>query len=129
MILLWMCSAIVFTAFLAMAAWWGERALRVAGKPTRGVWLFALVAGTIWPVLVPLLRRLSPTREPAIAGVALLDAINITPDRVSTTVAWLPVVDRVLLGVWIAGSLLLLVRYVSVWRTVRALRLTAERRG
>jgi hypothetical protein len=60
MILLWMLSAILFTGLLAIAAWWGERALRAAGRPTRGVWLFALAAGTVWPVLVPLLRRLSP---------------------------------------------------------------------
>lgn len=128
MMLLWMLSAILFTAFLAIAAWWGERALRAAGKPTRGVWLFALAAGTLWPVLVPLLRRLSPVQESTSAGVALLDAIRIVPDHVATTSAWLPIADRLLLVVWIAGSLLLLLRYVIVWRAVRALRRTAESR-
>jgi len=128
MITLWMLSAIAFTAFLAVAAWWGERALRTAGKPTRGVWLFALAAGTTWPVLVPLLRRLSPAPASATLGVAVLDAVHIAPGGATPAVAWLFVADRVLLGLWIAGSLLLLVRYARVWRAVRTLRRTAESR-
>lgn len=128
MITLWMLSAIVFTLFLAMAAWWGERALRAANMPTRGVWLFALAAGTLWPVLVPLLRRLSPAPESVSAGVALLDAVHIAPDGVTSTAAWAPIADRVLLAAWIAGSMLLLLRYLRMWRAVQALRRTAESR-
>lgn len=128
MITLWMLSAIVFTAFIAVAAWWAERALRAANKPTRGVWLFAVAAGTIWPVLVPLLRRLSPASASESAGVALLDAIHVTPDGLAPGFAWLPIADRLLLCLWIAGSLLLLLRYASVWRAVHALRRTAESR-
>ena len=128
MILLWMFSAIVFTAFLAIAAWWGERALRVAGRQARGVWLFALAAGTLWPVLVPLLRRMSPVPAATSSGIALLDAIRVIPHRVTATSAWLPVADRMLLAVWVLGSSLLVVRYLLVWRAVNALRRTAERR-
>lgn len=126
--LLWMLSAIVFTAFLAVAAWWAERALRAAGRPARWVWLFALAAGTTWPVLVPLLRRLSPVPDTAPSGVMLLDAVRIAPDGMMPTSGWPPLADRVLLGMWVAASVLLLLRYVSVWRAVRALRRTAERR-
>lgn len=128
MITLWMLSAVVFTAFLAVAAWWGERALHAAGRQTRGVWLFALAAGTLWPVLVPLLRRLSPAPASASLGVAVLDTVHIAPDAVRSTVGWLPIADRAMLGLWIAGSLLLLVRYAGVWRAVRALRRSAESR-
>ena len=128
MITLWMLSAIVFTAFLALAAWSAERALRIAGKPTRGVWLFAIAAGTLWPVMVPLVRRLSPEPASASVGVALLDAVHIAPDPVMSPGAWLPIADRVSLGLWIAASLLLLVRYARVWCAVRALRRTAESR-
>ena len=126
MMLLWMLSAIVFTAFLAVAAWWAERALRAAGKPARGVWLFALAAGTTWPVLVPLLRRLSPVPDPAPAGVMLLDAVRIVPDRAPADVAWLPLVDRALIAAWLVVSLLLLLRYILVWRAVRVLRHASE---
>ena len=126
MMLSWMLSAMLFTAFLAVAAWFAERALRIAGRPARGAWLFALAAGALWPVLVPLLRGLRPGREPATAGVALLDAITIVPERVASAGAWAPMLDRALLGAWIGVSLLLLLRYLVVWRAVRALRRSAE---
>jgi TonB family protein len=128
MITLWMLSAIVFAAFLAVAAWWAERALRAASRQTRGVWLFAVAAGTIWPVLVPVLRRVSPAPAPTSVGVAVLDAVHIAPSGMTSTVAWLPIADRVLLAAWIVGSVVLMLRYLSVWRAVRALRRTAESR-
>ena len=123
----WMLSAMLFTAFLAVAAWFAERALRAARRPTRAAWLFALVAGAVWPVLVPLLRHLRPAAEPVTAGVTLLDAVTIAPERVASAGAWLPILDRALLGAWIGASLLLLVRYLLLWRAVHTLRRSAER--
>jgi hypothetical protein len=98
MMLSWMLSAMLFTAFLAVAAWFAERALRIAGRPARGAWLFTLAAGAMWPVLVPLLRSLRPGHEPGTAGVALLDAITIGPERVASAGAWAPMLDRILVG-------------------------------
>jgi bla regulator protein blaR1 len=126
--LLWMLTATLFTAFLAIAAWWGERALRTAGRPTRGVWLFALAAGTLWPVLVPLLRRMQPAQAPSAVGATLLDAVRIVPQGMARSDAWLPAVDRLLVGMWLVGSLLLLLRYLLVWRAIRVLRRSAESR-
>ena len=122
-----MLSATVFTAFVGVAAWWAERALRVAGRPTRGVWLFALAAGTLWPVLVPLLRRFRPTTTPVNSGVVLLDTVRIDPDHMATGFAWLPLLDRVLVVAWLALSLSLVLRYLMAWRTMRVLRRSAER--
>ena len=127
MILLWMLSAIVFTAFLAVAAWWAERALRAANMPTRGPWLLALAAGTTWPVLVPLLRQLHPgSADPVPTAVTMLDAVRVVPGRVSSAVTWLPLVDRALIIAWVIVSLVLLLRYLLVWRAVRALRHASE---
>lgn len=126
MIALWMSSAICFTALLAVAAWCADRALRAAGRPARGAWLFALAGGTLWPVLVPLLRRLHPSPYAAMVGVTMLDAVRVAPERVSSGVAWLPLVDRALTATWLVVSLLLLLRYVLVWRAVRALRRASE---
>lgn len=126
MITLWMLSAVIFTTFLAVAAWFGERALRSARRPARGTWLLALAAGTIWPVLLPLLRRLRPSPDTATVGVTILDAVRIAPDRVSSSVAWLPMLDRVLLAAWLMVSLLLVLRYLMVWRAVHALRHTSQ---
>jgi beta-lactamase regulating signal transducer with metallopeptidase domain len=126
MMLSWMLSAMLFTAFLAVAAWFAERALRIAGRPARGAWLFTLTAGAMWPVLVPLLRSLRPGHEPGTAGVALLDAITIGPERVASAGAWAPMLDRILVGAWVGVSLVLVLRYLLVWRAVRALRHSAE---
>ncbi|HEX5972388.1 MAG TPA: M56 family metallopeptidase [Gemmatimonadaceae bacterium] len=126
MITLWMLSAIVFTAFLALAAWWAERALRAAGRPTRGAWLFALAAGTLWPVLVPLLRWLRPAPDTVTAGVTMLDAIRVVPERVTSGVDWLPLLDRIAVTAWLVVSALLLLRYVQAWCAVRALRRASE---
>ena len=126
MITLWMLSAIVFTAFLAVAAWWAERALRSARLPARGAWLLALAAGTLWPVMVPVLRRLHPSPDATAVGVTMLDAVRVVPERVSSGIAWLPLVDRVVVTAWLVVSLLLLVRYVMAWRAVRALRHASE---
>ena len=126
MILFWMLSAIVFTAFLALAAWWGEHALRAAGRPTRGVWLFALAAGALWPVMVPLLRRLHPSPDTSTVGITVLDAVRVVPERVSSGLDWLPLVDRGVVAMWLVVSLLLLLRYVRAWRAVRVLRRASE---
>jgi TonB family protein len=126
MMLSWMLSAMLFTAFLAVAAWFAERALRIAGRPARGAWLFTLTAGAMWPVLVPLLRSLRPGHEPGTAGVALLGAITIGPERVASAGAWAPMLDRILVGAWVGVSLVLVLRYLLVWRAVRALRHSAE---
>ncbi len=126
MIALWMLSAIVFTGLLTVAAFFGERALRAAGKPARGVWLFALAAGTLWPVIVPLLRHLRPSPDTPTAGISMLDAVRVVPERMSSGVAWLPLMDRALVAAWVVVSLVLLLRYVLVWRAVRALRHASE---
>ena len=84
MMLLWMLSAVLFTLFMAIAAYWAERLLRAAGRPGRGAWLFALAAGTIWPVLVPLMHLVRPPVAPAASSdgaTMVLGAIRVLPDR------------------------------------------------
>ena len=125
--LLWMLSATLFTALVAASAWWAERALRIAGRAARGVWLFALAAGVTWPVLVPLLRRLRAAPDVMTPGATVLDAVRIGTERLPAAHAWLPTFDRVALVAWIIGSSVLLLRYLVLWRAVRALRRSAER--
>jgi TonB family protein len=126
MMLLWMCSAILFTALVAVAAYFAERALRAADRQARGVWMFALAAGTVWPVLVPLLRRVRPAAPMAGGNATLLDAIYIIPERVTGIGEWMPLVNRLVLAAWLAASLLLLARYLLRWQAVRRLRRAAE---
>jgi TonB family protein len=126
MMLLWMCSAILFTALIAVAAYFAERTLRAADRQARGVWMFALAAGTVWPVLVPLLRRVRPAAPMVGGNATLLDAIYIIPERVTGIGEWMPLVNRLVLAAWLVASLLLLARYSLRWQAVRRLRRAAE---
>jgi TonB family protein len=129
-ILAWMLSAMLFSLFVAVAAFWAERLLRAASRPGRGAWLLALAAGTIWPVLVPLLRRVWPTLAPVASArdrAMVLGAIRIAPDPLSGSGSWAPVVDRILLIAWLALSMLLVLRYALLWLAVRRLRQRADR--
>jgi TonB family protein len=56
MITLWMLAATAFTLLLGVAALAGERVQRSRLGAARGVWLGALIAAVLWPVLVPVLR-------------------------------------------------------------------------
>jgi TonB family protein len=129
MIALWMLSAILFTLFVAIAAYWAEWMLRAAGRPARGAWLFALATGTIWPLLLPALRRAWPALAPTTPAprTAMLDVVRIVPDRLNAGGAWMLAVDRILLIVWIILSAALVLRYAVLWLAVRRLRLGAER--
>jgi hypothetical protein len=53
--------------------------------------------------------------------------VRIVPGPAIVDTSWLPIADRAVLGAWMLGSVLLLLRYVQVWRVVRALRGTAKR--
>jgi TonB family protein len=56
----------------------------------------------------------------------MLDAVRVVPERVSSGLDWLPVLDRVVVAIWLVVSLLLLLRYLLAWRAVRALRDASE---
>ena len=129
MMVAWMLSAMLFTLFAAAAAYWAEQLLRAAGRPGRGAWLFALAAGTIWPVLVPLLRRAWPSvaPPPSARGTILLDVIRVVPDGLARSGSWVPFVDRAVVIAWLALSALLLLRYSLLWVGVRRLRRQAAR--
>lgn len=130
MMLLWMLSAVLFTLFMAIAAYWAERLLRAAGRPGRGAWLFALAAGTIWPVLVPLMHLVWPPVAPAASSdgaTMVLGAIRVLPDRLGAGGSWLSVADRALAILWFGLSAMLVLRYAVLWLAVRRLRRRAER--
>jgi len=128
MILLWMLSAMLFTLFVAVAAFWAERLLRAVGRPGRGAWVSALAVGTIWPVLVPLLHRLRASSEAAgAASVSLLDAMRIVPERLSGPTLLTPATNRVVVAAWLVVSTVLVVRYAMLWLVVGRIRRRSER--
>ncbi len=77
MIVAWLVYSLVVSALLAVAALAADRALRLAGRSSRWVWLVALGAS----VLVPLMEWLVPgsvrtTLPPLAGGVMALPAIG-----------------------------------------------------
>lgn len=121
--LTWMLSAIVFGAFVAVAAWCGEWVLRRRALPTRWVWLIALALVAVWPIV--------GRERPVLLAVTEADSVAATrrammaPERLVRPVDRLRHASSVALALWAAVSLLLLVRLALAARAVRALRARA----
>ena len=123
MIAAWMIFAIVVGACFGAGALAAERAASGLGRPTRFLWLAAIVASVFWPVVA-----LAPARDGAsIAGVVLMP-ITIGVERASALVTGSVLahlahaLDIALLASW--GTL----TFVLVARLVRALHVLRRQR-
>jgi hypothetical protein len=116
--MLWMLYATCIAALLGMAAAVLEPALAVAGRPTRVLWLAALVAGAVLGLGGPLVAWVA---SPGAAEATALQ-VAVTPDpdraggsaagtssapRLSVTSARLRAADRPLAAAWALTSALL----------------------
>jgi len=108
MIVTWMLYALVIGASLTAAAFALERATMARRSPARFVWFAALALSAAWP-LGAMLRTTLPRRT---SGGILPFAVRLQPVRVVPDAnAANPVsLDHWVIGVWIALSVLLLVR-------------------
>lgn len=127
MIAKWMLSALLFTALLGATAYFAEVALRGARRPTRAPWLFALAAAVVWPVIAPLARRLLPSDVPALS-TAMLQTIEVVPDRLPTTISWTPWLDTLLIVLWTMTSGVMIVRLARAYVYLARIRRASERR-
>ena len=114
MTLTWMLGSIAFAALTALAALAAERALVAVGLPRRWPWLFALAAGTAWPIAAGLLFIARPriVRLPAavISAQTQGAARTLVAQLPALTPAWINGIERALIGLWITASLILLAR-------------------
>src|SRR5262249_27910425 len=121
MIATWMLYAAAVGGLVTVAASAIDRALAVRGRPTRFVWLAALVV-TIGRPLVHVLQQWLPKSPQATTVMPFTIALQPVvasvsgPDRAT-------VIDRGLIAVWIALSAILVFRLA---RGVRRLRRTQE---
>ena len=121
MIALWLAYALLLGALFGLAASLLERVLRFWRLPVRGVWAAALAATLAAPVL--LVDRPEPVAVSAVTVGAAVVVDAPIPTRVPSVLeriarradlvlvrarAALAPFDRPLLGVWVAGSLLML---------------------
>lgn len=127
MIATWMLSSMVFTAFLGIAALCAEWGLRSARRATRWLWLLALAAGTIWPVVVPVARRYLASDMTTRAVSTVLPAIQVVPDRLPIVLlgVWL---DTALLAAWALASAIVLARLLIALIASARLRGASEAR-
>jgi bla regulator protein BlaR1 len=127
MILTWMLSAVLFGAWVALAASAAERLARAIGMPVRWLWCGALAVAALWPLCSPLIASLVPTLRVAAAA---LPAVHVVPDGASLIVhapsALVDAAGTALLMLWGLASLLLAARFVRSLSALRRLRDGAE---
>ena len=132
MIVTWMLGSIAFAALTALAAFAAERALVALGLPRRWPWLFALAAGTAWPVAAGLLFITRPriVRLPAavISAQTQGAARTLVAQLPALTPAWIDGIERALIGLWVVASLILLARLmIGIVRLSRLRAIGTER--
>lgn len=123
MIASWMLYALAVGGLLTAAAFALDRALAARGRATRGVWCAALALSILIPALGAIPREAfarSHGRQvvPFTITVAAPQAIVITDDTARRAV----IVNRVLLGLWLGASALLLLRLTRATRSLERLR-------
>ena len=127
MIATWMISAMWFSALLGGTALFAEAALRAARRATRWPWVVALGAGTTWPIVAPLFRRVMPHTGALHTVAATLPAMSVVSDRLPT----MPVafrIDATLLALWAAASVIALIRVAHALIIIARIRRASEAR-
>ena len=128
MLLAWMVSSVLFASLLGLAAFASERVARLLARQGRYVWIAALSISVLWPIGMQLLSR---QEVAALAPVVVTDApaggIRAMLRRVSSRGgAPLPALDRTLMVLWSALSLLLALRHIRSNHAVSQLRQDAK---
>jgi beta-lactamase regulating signal transducer with metallopeptidase domain len=130
MIAVWMTTATVFALLVGLTAVLGERALRIVGRQTRGVWFAALAASVAWPFAAPLAARWRPAAA-ASASTEMLPAVTSTIDAIvafsPASERWATRLDDVLLALWAMASFALLIRLGVSLRRVAGITRDATR--
>jgi TonB family protein len=129
MILNWMFASAIFAALVAVAAMLAERSLASAGKARRTPWLFALGVSTVWPLVAGTWFLLKPVQQPiAIIKTRIgTSAARVISEQFTLAPAWSSVVQRALISLWIAASILLLLRIVVALVRMRTVARESQR--
>ncbi len=121
----WMLYALCVGALVSIAALAAERTLTALGRPTRFVWSAAMIVSALWP-LASVLARLLPAEPRAVRVLPFTIVVGAVGPSASELAALVRAlwIDRALIAVWVAASLLF------AWRLVRAsVRLEESRRA
>lgn len=124
MILSWLFYAAWIGGLLGLSALAAEHALRLAGRPTRLVWLGAMALSVLIPGVVAAIRFWIPEASLALPSVGLselvLPALLVAGDAAGSGWTGQRAVELALAAAWLAGSVALLGLLVhSQWRLRR----------
>jgi TonB family protein len=121
MILAWMVYCLVISLLIGCSARVLEYGLNLYGRPIRWVWAGAILGALALPVvtyLVPGDGPLAPALLAPFATVSVMDLLTMEP--VSHQLSSLSLnLDRLVLGLWLVGSALLLAFYVRAYLRLR----------
>lgn len=122
MIASWMLFALALSVLLAVAGFAAERVAKAYGRATRFVWVVTIALSVVWP-LAPIVARLLPA-PPRPVRVLPFTIVVAAPAAISAdeaaAMARALLVDRLLVALWIALSLILVARLVRSWMALRA---------
>lgn len=128
-----MIYGLIVAAFVGGAAWFLDRGLRGVGRPTRWVWIGALVIGGLAPFLPRFLPAAAtadgpgPLSIPVYALYELGTPASPLPEESGSLLAGIGLEDP--LGtLWILGSILVLVLFALLCLRLRRLRARCEPR-
>lgn len=114
MITRWMIASLLFSSFLAIAAWRGDALLRALGRQTRHVWVAALLACVAWTAAAPVLFTGEPASmtSPLVVSTTILAPAPVasTLSAEATSPTWS--VEQLAIAAWATLSVLLLARLV-----------------
>lgn len=109
MIASWMLYALAISILISVAGVAAERALASRQRPTRFVWVATLLLSIAWP-LVPAIARMLPAPPRPVQMLPFRIVVDITP--APAAIDWPRIVDRGLIALWIAASIVLAIRIV-----------------
>lgn len=128
MMLMWMFSAVLFGACIALVATAAQPFARAMGRPTRWIWTVAIAVAALWPVLSTIAVLLLPSLGESAARLSSIRIMSggaaLLPDG---SVAGMQLATRIILVLWVLATLFLGIRLVRALVLLRRMRDAAER--
>lgn len=125
MIASWMLYCLAISMLLSIAGVAVERALASRGWPVRFVWVATLALSLAWP-LAPMAARLLPTPPRPVRVMPFTIVVDVSP-AVPSTIDRAAMINKGLVGAWIALSLLLAFRLAHATATLEHARRAWQR--
>jgi TonB family protein len=121
MIATWMLYAAIIGGLITVAAFATSRVLQALRLPSRVVWVVSIALSIVWPLAAVALQRLLPAQQAPVRMMPF--AISVQPvQAISSGIAASDrgvLIDRGLVAVWFAVSVLLVARLAQAVKTIR----------